>query len=293
VAGPLEGPSTMTYTFAEPIDLSAIGDYEFTVYTSLPGDINSSNDTVIQIIESEICQPIIDCSEGDGIARFQLGTVDNISGCDANGYGDYMDLVAETEMGPYNDLTLTTFYGDQYVKLWVDFNDDFVFDLDEVLIDNDVIAPGQGQGNFIENFILDVPIDVPLGEHIMRVKTNWSEPVPNDACQSTGYGETEDYTTMVSPLTGVNNLIFDSSTELIVSETQLNQFQVRYAPEKISETLTITVHNISGQKLISNRVEKTGDRYEFNVDMSYAKPGMYLVRLGTDSFGKVKRIIVK
>jgi len=29
------------------------------------------------------------------------------------------------------------------------------------------------------------------------------------------------------------------------------------------------------------------------VDMSYAKPGMYIVRLGTVDYGKVKKIIVK
>lgn len=292
VAGPFEGSSTMEYTFSETIDFSQLGEYNFVVYTSLPDDVDSSNDTITQIIESEICQPISDCSEGDGIARFQLGSVDNISGCDDNGYGDYMDLVAETEMGPFNDLTLTTFYGDQYVKLWVDFNDDFVFDLDELLIDNLVIAPGQGAGNYVENIILDIPLDVPLGDHILRVKTNWDGSVPNDACEATGYGETEDYTTMVSPLTGLTDITFDES-EMIVSETQNNQFKIRYAPEKINETLTVTVHNISGQKLISNRVEKNGDFYEFAFDMSYAKPGMYLVRLGTDTFGKVKRIIVK
>jgi len=174
----------------------------------------------------------------------------------------------------------------------VDFNDNFVFELDEILIDNLVIAPGQGSGNYTENIILDIPLDAPLGEHIMRVKTNWDGGVPNDACEATGYGETEDYTTMVSPLTGVSNIKFDAS-EMIVSETQNNQFKIRYAPERINETLMVTVHNISGQKLISNRVEKTGDFYEFAFDMSYAKPGMYLVRLGTDNFGKVKRIIVK
>jgi len=39
-------------------------------------------------------------------------------------------------------------------------------------------------------------------------------------------------------------------------------------------------------------VDNNGGTYKFDFDMSYAKPGIYLVRLGSEKIGKVKKIIV-
>ena len=65
-----------------------------------------------------------------------------------------------------------------------------------------------------------------------------------------------------------------------------------FTPEKLSETLTFSLHNIAGQTLISNRVPNVNGSYEFEFDMSFAEPGVYLVRLGSTNFGKVKRVVV-
>ena len=45
VAGPLEGNSTMEYTFTQTVDLSIPGTFTLTVSTSLPGDDVPSNDS--------------------------------------------------------------------------------------------------------------------------------------------------------------------------------------------------------------------------------------------------------
>ena len=63
--------------------------------------------------------------------------------------------------------------------------------------------------------------------------------------------------------------------------------------EEVDETLIINLHNILGQRLVENRVENINGRYSYNLDMSYAKPGAYIVRLGNSKYGKVKRIIVR
>ena len=291
IPGPLESLTSMEYTFTTTEDFFNLGEYLIEANTSLANDADVTNDTIIQIIESTLCQPYSDCSQGDGIRRLQLGSVDNTSGCDPGGYGDYTYLVAETEMGPFNDLTITTNYGDQHVKVWIDFNDNFLFEFDEIVVEDFVIAPGNGPGNFTETVIFNIRIDANLGEHLMRVKTSWESEVPDNACESTDYGETEDYTVIVSPLTGLPDKRMDES-KMTISRSGDDQFFVQYAPVEFDQTLIVTVHNISGQKLISNRVEKMNGKYEFRFDMSYAKPGVYLVRLGDNTFGKVKRIMV-
>ena len=50
------------------------------------------------------------------------------------GYGDFTDQVAYLDENSTYSLTVTTGYGDQHVKVWIDFNDDSNFTSDEVVV---------------------------------------------------------------------------------------------------------------------------------------------------------------
>ena len=60
-----------------------------------------------------------------------------------------------------------------------------------------------GAGEFTETMDLVIPADATLGEHLMRAKTNWNNPVPDDACEETTYGETEEYTAIIDYPVGI------------------------------------------------------------------------------------------
>lgn len=282
----------MSYTFSQTGNFSAIGAYNLSAYTSLPGDADQSNDTSAVVIVKTMCQPETDCSNGDGFYLFQLGTIDNATGCSPNGYGDYTNLSTELANNSTNDLTVTTHYGSQYIKVWIDFNDNFVFEDNEAVVDNFQIAAGQGNGNFTETMPLTIPDGVNLGEHLMRAKSNWNALVPDDACEGTEYGETEDYMAELVLHIGVNEIPL-SNADMVINTLGDNKFEVSLQSTEVTETLIINLHNILGQKLVENRVENINGRYVYNLDLSYAKPGAYIIRLGSSQYGKVKRIIVK
>ncbi len=292
VAGPLVYPWSLAYTFEETVNLSALGDYNLSVYTSLENDFDLSNDTTAAIIENSLCQPLSNCEDGHGFYLLQLGTIDNTSDCSAAGYGDYTDQITELENNSTNELTITTHHGDQYVSVWIDYNDNFVFEPEELVIDNHIVAAGSGPGVYTEKIELLIPDGVMLGQHIMRVKSNWNELVPLDACEGTTYGETEDYTVDLVLHLGVNQMPLQDA-DLIVRTFANNQFQIILESLEVTETLTINLHNVLGQKLVENRVEKSNGRYIYDLDMSYAKPGAYIVRFGNAKYGKVKRIMVQ
>ena len=292
VPGPLEMNVPVSYTFNETADFSALGNYNLFSYTSLQDDADNSNDTSVVIIENSMCQPESDCSEGNGFYLFRLRTIDNETDCSETGYGDYTDLVAELETKETYELTVTTHFGDQNIKLWIDFNDNFVFEEDEVLVDNYVIAPGESGGDYTEEIIIEIPESANLGEHLMRAKSNWNDPVPVNACEETEDGETEDYLANVILYTGMEYIPLNNS-DMVIKSFANNQFEISLQSDEISDDLIINLHNILGQKLVENRVENINGRYVYNLDLSYAKPGAYIVRLGTSQYGKVKRIIVK
>ena len=134
----------------------------------------------------------MDCSFNDGFQFVQIGDIENVSGCE--GYGNFTDLSTDLELGSTNQLTLTTGYGNQNVKVWIDYNDDLAWSNDELVVDNYVMAVGSAGGSFTESIAISIPADAPVGEHVMRIKSNWNAAVPADSCELTQYGETEDYT---------------------------------------------------------------------------------------------------
>ncbi len=292
VPGPLTMDTPVTYTFSQTGDFSTLGTYLLSSYTSLPGDADYFNDTSTVVIENSMCQPTSNCTDGDGFYLFELEAINNVTGCASNGYGDYTYLSAELANNTVNDLTVTTHYGSQYIKVWIDFNDNFLFEANEVVVDNYVIANGQGGGVYTETMPLTIPDGVITGQHIMRAKSNWNSPVPENPCHGTTYGETEDYTANVVLYIGVEDIPLNN-TDMVVKSFGNNRFEISLETSETAETLIINLHNVLGQKLVENRVENINGRYVYDLDLSYAKPGAYIIRLGTSQYGKVKKIIVK
>lgn len=289
VAGPLEGNSEITYTFTETGDFSAFGNYDLSVYTSLPNDSDTSNDTTTVVITNQNCTPSMNCTTGDGLRLFNLTTIDNESGCE--GYADFTDQIAVMDPDTTYDLTLKTNYGNQYVRVWVDFNDDFVFSQDEIVVNNVIIGQGQTTGTFTLTTPFVVPADAAIGQHLMRAKTNWNAPVPNDACEETTYGETEDYSVQIGEL-GVGDSIFNESG-LTVLSLDNNVFDIKVETQDYSKDLQLSVYNILGQRLLFRKLENEGGTYSYTLDMGYVAKGVYLIRVGNRDTGRVQRIIVK
>ena len=219
-----------------------------------------------------------------------IAEINNVSGCE--GYGDFTNLIANLAQGSTNDITFTTGYGDQNVKVWIDFNDNYSFAANEVVVPNFVIAPGQGAGSYTVTVDLNIPAGATIGEHRMRVKSNWQAPVGNDACNESTYGETEDYTANIGDL-GVNDTLI-SESELIVISLPNNQFEISLRSD-YNGTAYVGIYNLLGQQLGFKTMSKVDNMYRLNLNMSYAASGVYLIRVGgqtTTSF-KTGRIIVK
>ncbi len=291
-AGPIASEEEVTYSFTQTGDFSVLGTYTVSASTSLGGDMDTSNDEVTQEIESVLCQPNLDCSFGDGFQLVSVAEINNVSGCE--GYGDFTDQIANLGAGETYDITFTTGYGDQHVKVWIDFNDDNTFDVSEIVVPNFVIAPGQAAGSYTETVSLQMPPNAPAGEHRMRAKSNWQAPVPNDACEETTYGETEDYTANVIGILGVDEIAI-SDADLIIVSLPNNQFEVSLNTT-FNNGVYLGVYNLLGQEIgFNKRVPKIDNAYRINLDMSKVAAGVYIIKMGGQSTTSYKtgRIIVK
>ena len=289
-AGPIGSEEIASYSFTEQADFSELGIYDIIVQTSLDGDGNETNDETTISIENVLCQPGSNCSFGDGFQLFSVGEINNPSACE--GYGDFTDQVAYFDEDMTYSLTVTTGYGDQHVKVWIDFNDDSNFTSDEVVVPNFIIAPGSGAGTYTETLDLVIPVGASIGMHRMRAKTNWQAEVPNDPCEETQYGETEDYSANIGAL-GVFDMEITNS-ELIITSQDNNQFEVTLNTEYDGKVY-VAVYNMLGQQLGFKLAQNDGGTYRMNLNLSNAAAGVYIVKVGGQNTTTYKtgRVIVK
>ena len=162
----------LSFTFDVSGDFSEIGTHTLEVTTSLASDQLTDNDEITVVVENLLCLPESNCTVGHGFDVFEIAGINNDSECNDEGYSNFTDLIANLEPDSTNSLTVTSNYGNQYIKVWIDFNDDFQLTADEVVVDNYHFAAGQGSGNFTESFDLVVPSGATLGEHLMRARAS-------------------------------------------------------------------------------------------------------------------------
>lgn len=285
----------VSFSFSTPVDIAASGGYEFYATTNLSGDSVPENNDETSFIANLNCIPEgSDCSYGDRITNFYLGDIVNENIPCGDGYADYIGYSTELDrsIGTFM-VTLQTGFAagdDEQFSMWMDFNDNGIFEVSEMVL-RSIVVP---TGNVNHSYYFSIPEDAPLGEHILRIRAGdtGEDGDLNNPCNVMEFGNTQDYSVVVveSGLE-IDDLILNDA-ELIISSRNDDLFHISL--ETIfSEPLRITVHDMLGQKLVENKVEKTVSGYDYELDMSYAASGVYLVRLGTRKVGKVKRIIVR
>ena len=143
------------------------------------------------------------CTSGDYINNVSFNTISNLgTGCSSPGsnYGDYTAISTAVQQGTSYTITVTPgpSWG-QYFAAWVDYNHD-----------NDFNDPGEfydigyAGGGVTISAPIAIPTGVAGGPTRMRVVCKYSSAALNSgqSCYSGSFGETEDYTLMVSaPLT--------------------------------------------------------------------------------------------
>lgn len=293
--GTVEVGEQVSYTFNTPVNISNPGTYTFFATTNLEGDANPENDGITEVIANLNCIPKgSDCSFGDGISHFYLEEIINENIPCGNGYADYIGYSAELDRakGSYSVTVRSRFAeGDvEKFSMWIDLNDDGAFDEDEIVLSEEIIP----SKNTDHSYEFTLPLNAALGEHILRVRAGDTsfEGDLNDPCSVMEYGTTHDYSVVIvdSDL-DIGDMVLNKA-DLVVSGRGDNLYDISMRTS-YEDPMRITVHNLLGQKMVENKVEKINEIYYYELDMSYAASGVYLVRLGTRKVGKVKRIIVR
>ena len=284
--GTLAPNSEQNYIFSSTLDLSVPGTYMLKVKTSLAGDMDTTNDELVRNISKIVCQPESDCTNEDEIIKMEFAGISHRSECSGTGYSDFTDIRGELIDVYDYPLSLTTKYGNEYVCAWIDFNNNFVFEENEKIIDNQILAPGKEAGIFTEKFDTDLPFPMPPGQHILRVRISWDQPL-TDACSNVSYGETEDY------IVEIVKEKKDKPLQILLKNLGDNQFEVQLLHADNAKEYEISLFDISGKRLIFHNLKALNGRFIYPLNLTYVSKGVYLINVKSEGVNLIKKIIVK
>lgn len=283
------------FTFNQTANLGTSGRYRLTSRTRLENDFNTTNDSESKSVANLDCIPRgADCTFGDGISFFELGDILNERIPCGDGYIDFIG--ASTDLDRSEDsftVRVQSYFAEEDAErfsMWIDFNDNAVFEEDERLISSEIIP----EANTWFSYDFSIPGDAQLGQHLLRIRAGDTryEGDLNDPCSVMQYGTTHDYSVnIVDSTLDIRDFILNEAKLAVVTEGN-SQYRV-IMETSFDEPLRLTVFNVIGQKMVENQLFNDGDGYVYELDMSYAAPGVYLVRVGTRKVGKVVRFLVK
>ena len=153
------------------------------------------------------CTPTSNCSMGDVIASVVLNTLSNTTGTACStapaGYSNFTgNPLLTTTLQPSQSYTVTVgaaAYA-QSVAVWIDYNDDLVFDnVTERVGSTAAASPVPANGT--ASFTISLGCNPPAGVHRMRIRSSDNNFVNGPAqtpCTNYSYGETEDYLITIS-----------------------------------------------------------------------------------------------
>ncbi|RZS99396.1 GEVED domain-containing protein [Aquimarina brevivitae] len=285
--GTLMPGSRVTYAFSQTADLSNFGTYEFVLGTTLATDEDTTNNNILRILEYRQCTPTSNCAQfGDGITFFSLSNINNTNITCGSGYEDYTNLNINLDraVGVYNLVVRTGFaQGDaERMSVWIDFNDNTIFEDEERIISNQVLS----EENTDLSFPFLVPQQANLGNHTLRIRAGDTSSNTgadlNDPCGSMQFGTTHDYTVVIGENT-------TPTTDLIVVYQENDQYLITMNDSNAPNNLRIYIYTITGQVIATNiLIKDVNGRFVYALDMSYASTGIYFVTLGD----KQKKFIV-
>ncbi len=204
----------------------------------------------------------------DWISRVRVGNFSKNSGKDT--YSDFTKDSITLQIGS-NSFGLRASYSyltyDEYVRVWIDFNRNNIFDANEVAYEGILTKPANGVPFKDLLGQITVPSSTSSGPARMRVRmSRFDYPV---ACGVQAYGEVEDYTVKI-----VAGLGLQSSGQQplpIFVETNTG-FYPNPAADKLwlnfdqNSEATVTIRDAFGREVIRREFERTGIIEELSLD---------------------------
>ncbi|CAI8339262.1 MAG: Uncharacterised protein [Flavobacterium sp. SCGC AAA160-P02] len=289
VTNPLSASSDMQYTFATLGDFSLDGTYDLVAQTALSSDSNTLNNAAQVSIDNTACTTEI--NDSDLSIGPNAGTVTEsvISITEDTTISD-LNVILNIEHTWVSDLDVKLISPDgTEVILFEDVGSNGDFFTNTVLDDDASSTIDSGSSPFTGTFS---PQGSLADFNGMSSSGDWTLSITDDANQDGG--NLLDWSLQICsspPLSVIdeNNLAGD----LRILNKGDGQYEVVLNSDSLTEDLDLNVFNLLGQNLLWKTIKKQSGTYSYNLNMSYASSGVYIIRIGNKSLMLSRRIVVE
>ncbi len=206
------------------------------------------------------------------IRRVQFGSIDHISF--KNQYGNFINISTNAVLGETMVLTVEPDFSwevfDEYIRVWIDFNQDFDFD-----------DPGEmvmeAHGTTAQTANVTIPASAALGQTRMRVSMRRGQ-YPA-ACGDFVLGEVEDYTVNITPnmpSLPVNDGLTVAPKLLLAPNPVSNAVTARFSLAE-EGSVKLSIISLGGHSLLSEEMELQAGWHQITFDVAAFESGTYAV----------------
>jgi hypothetical protein len=196
---------------------------------------------------------------------------------------DFTSVVGQVSAGESYEIILEGNTAGNFTNrfaVFIDWNQNDVFDADEVYEITTTITASTGEDGQQATQTLEVPVGAVVGQTRMRVKKLFGTTGYLDPCLGAFYGQAEEYTLDVGT---VSNTSFDST-------------DFTFYPNPVNDILSIstasTVDNLKVYNMLGQMVVETAPKVSNpQVDMNELQSGVYLVTLEVEGSLQTFRVI--
>lgn len=215
-------------------------------------------------------------------------------------YSDFTSTQFSLGKDGNNNISLTAKYSyvtaDAYWRVWVDYNQNDIYEADEVLFEQIVAAPANGSDvtSVAQGSNISIPVSALNGSTKMRVIV--SRDVFAEACGTIAFGEVEDYTVLI----GASSANLNEEQHTFITDPQLVSLTPNPATDQVEIGLSkmegqdfeLMISNQLGQVLLHQSFEANGADI-FTYDTSALPTGVYFVWLKAAGKRSVPQKLIK
>lgn len=288
IATSLEAGAEYEYTFSTPYNFANVGVYTILASTNLSNDSVTENDSFTKEVINTSCM--------DETVAPNIPFDDSTSA---------VSVISIAESSIINDVNITlniehTWDGDITAKLTAPDGTEVILfsgvgslgdNFTNTTLDDDAEMPlSSGEAPYTGTFQPQNPLSVFNG---LNSQGDWTLTLEDDYASDSGV--LLDWTLNICNAGQMSTHDFvDENIDFVVANRGNDQFWINYNKSNMSQDkATVEVFNMEGKLLLTRKLEKISNGFEYELDMSYAAPGVYIIRLSNQEINGVKRIIVK
>lgn len=263
---------------------------------------NENNNTISSTIVITIggggtpnCSADSDFPWHDWISNVTIGSgLDQSSG--KSTYSDFTSIPITLVKGATNNVSLTTSYSyftyDEYWRIWIDLNQNDIFEANEIVLETTTIAPLLGSAAVIIFDQLTIPTTALEGLAKMRVimrRDNYADP-----CGSIDFGEVEDYLVNIISNGAVHRETRDIATQINAYPNPANNDLSIELGNKADRTEQLLLIDQLGEIVFTQNLETSSAVKTVFIDLTDLSNGVYFLQARGKKMKPItKKIIIQ